>query len=496
MIADNNRLIEIDPAGNTTWSLDSTTEQVTIGDVAPTTESGSSTQTPAATVVSLSRPSSISELDAGDILFADSGNNRCVRVDRSGNVLWELTAFADPSGLLAPGQPMTLDHPSSVVEWREQYVDTSVTPYAEFMIEHYLVADSGNYRVVEVDDMYSEVGGVLTPVPNDFHALHWVTHTYDQLGRKYRYVSAAPYTDQYGHPGVVAAVSNLQIAPLISTTYAGNSVAILDSAAKDSPGSSVVVFSYNPTSTYSNYSPTPNLDTSTTPYAPDVQVYSPGTPWAFPADSWAYPFNGLPDLLINHVAYIPTGTPVTLLPLRNLHFITVYVPVGSTVNNVLIADDDGVFDGPVGVLPGTVGNYSGYVDTTQTTNTANPGFYFNATDYAAMIAAAASNLATADPYPPTVFIPTSAQHLSNGDFLITNGASVGDSRPWDTGNAAANNLQSGGCVFEVIPTSKDSSPVSLFGRSIPNGAGATSPPPTGPTNTGPLSQPAFAYRTQ
>ena len=64
--------------------------------------------------------------------MADTGNNRCVRFDRSGNVLWELTRFNDypdanfgkAVALLTPGEPTTLNHPTSV----QTYKTTSRTP--------------------------------------------------------------------------------------------------------------------------------------------------------------------------------------------------------------------------------------------------------------------------------------------------------------------------------------------------------------------------------
>jgi hypothetical protein len=526
MIADNNRLIEIDPTGNAVWSLDSTSQQLTVGGVQPDEQTpgeaptGPTGATPAATVVSLNRPSSVSELTSDDILFADSGNSRCVRVDRSGNLLWELTAFQDPSGLLAPGQPLTLNHPSSVVEWRDQYVNAGVTPNVNYLIEHYLVADTGNFRVLEVDDVYTEnINGTLAiaqetepsgAVIQLTHILHWVTHTYDQLGREYRYVSAAPYTDAAGNPGVVAAIANKQIAPLneqftpTTGTFAGDQIPILDAASKDGVGSTVVVFSSNTATGGSGYEPTPNVDVTGaatgTAYTLDVPIY-PGTAWTYSptyviatnatAGPWAYPYNGLPNLLISQVEFTPTaGAAATTLPLRDLRYITVYLPIGAQTgaNNVMIADDDGVFDGPVVVAAPGVGMINAI------TSNGNPtGFSFTLADYSDMVTAAQGLLGqSATPYPANVFIPSSAQHLDNGDYLITNGAAAGDARPWDPSLGVGNNNQSGGCVFEVVPSTKDGSPVTLFGRAIPG----TGTPATGPQNSSPLTQPAFAYRSQ
>jgi hypothetical protein len=230
------------------------------------------------------------------------------------------------------------------------------------------------------------------------------------------------------------------------------------------------------------YTPTPNLNMSAAPmYTVNVPAYSSTNAWPY-----AYAYNGLPDRLVTQVRYIPTvgATPI-LLPLRNLRSISVYRPVGGSYDNIMIADDDGVFDGPFADMVAGA-DYNGYIDTTA------GGFSYTAVDYQTMIDSVSTSNGAA--YPDTVFIPSSAQHLDNGDYLITNGAAVGDARPWDATAGANNSAQSGGCVFEISATKNLLS--FLFGRRIPTAAVAGASVPTGPTNSAPLSQPAFAYRSQ
>jgi len=193
LIADNNRILETDTQGNAVWATDSTTAA-----------NGTKTD--------FSHPTALAQVAPNDYLVADTGNNRCVRFDRAGDVIWELTTFTDPKGLLAPGQPMSLNQPSSV----------QIRFGADINSPYYLIADSGNNRVLEVQD----------------HVLTWVSHTADQNGRSYRYGSATYYGAGGGTPTyIAAAVTNTRIAPLAAS-------GALSPASGDAPGGSIVVFNF------------------------------------------------------------------------------------------------------------------------------------------------------------------------------------------------------------------------------------------------------------
>ena len=252
LIADNNRILETDTAGNAVWATDSTTAA-----------NGARTD--------FSHPTALAQVAPNDYLVADTGNNRCVRFDRAGDVIWELTTFTDPKGLLAPGQPMSLNQPSSV----------QIRFGADINSPYYLIADSGNNRVLEVQD----------------HVLTWVSHTADQNGRAYRYGSATYYGAGGGTPTyIAAAVTNTRIAPLAAS-------GALSPASGDAPGGSIVLFNYLPTATlYGVYT---SFQTQTGTAAPYTSV----------------PFSVL-----------------------NPRFLSVFAPASGTVPSLLYADDNGAFD--------------------------------------------------------------------------------------------------------------------------------------------------------
>ncbi len=442
-------------------------------------------------------------LASNDILFADTGNNRCVRVDRGGGVLWELNSFNDPTGLLAPGQPLTLNDPTSVVEWRETYTDT-LTPSNRVTIEHYLVADAGNYRVLEIDDIYTN-GNIYTTDTREYHVLRWVSHTFDKAGRNYRYTYASRYYNGANSsttpPEILAGVANRQIAPLIKQS--ASATPYLDSAARDSAGSSIVLLNYalpavaigsfTPPVTTSNPNPTSINVYEAPTYSASANVAVTGT--------FTDPVNGLPSGLFTQIIYEPTtgSTPVTI-PIRNLRYVNAYFPT-SQVNltnspgeNIILCDDDGVFDGiaygnnltanfsivaAIGVNPGTG------------TLPNNVGFSFTKNDYDGL-SSVTSSLA-----PKDVFTPTSAQRLDSGDYLITNGASTGDATALANSTNAVditnNLLHFGGDVFEVTNGTTKTQVGATFGRQ------GTSPVQASGSNastTAPLSLPAYAVRSR
>jgi hypothetical protein len=476
LVADNNRLVQIDSNGNATWALDSTAQQAVAGtnaidadqynNSADTTTNEDLSATPVESNVALSRPSSLSQLSNNDLLFADTGNSRCVRVDRSGHVIWELTNFNDPNGLLQPGQPTSLNHPTAVIVWTEQGLPTGTgTSLTYTEIDHYLICDAGNFRILEITDTYTYQTGHAVQVI--YHVLRGVTHTYDTGGRSYRYVAAQRFTDPTGATYIVAAVSNTQIAPLVTS----GTTPELDSASKDGNGSSILFFAYNA----ANYSTT-NLTSTASTFD-----------------------TGLPVELVNSVVYTnrtyATSTTATVKPLRNLRYMTIYIPPGATSYtqyNVMIADDDGVFDGhfttagPTAAGPTPNTDVQPYIDATSTTT----AFVFTNADYKTMIT---SEVGYGDAYPSGLFAASSAQRLPNGHYLITNAASAGDARHWDPASDADNDTQSGGNCFEI---DRSGNVYSLLGRNFSASGSPTLTATTGPNNSGPLSQPSFAIEPQ
>ena len=487
LIADNNRILEVDADGNAVWSADATTR------VGP---NGLSTR------VDFAHPSALAQFAPNDYLAADTGNNRCVRFDRGGNVIWELTRFYDPSGLMAPGQPYTLSHPSSVEIRREPlpYKDPVSGNNQTGQKVHYLVADTGNDRIVEVTDsldasgnvLYFDLSGnVVAPgmsgsVTHD-HLLTWVTHTGDKSGRRYHYAGAS-YLDI---PSASAGTADtIEVFALVTNTRlaqpgAGGQLA---PAGADAPGGSIVAFVL----------PVPQM-----PFAQ---------------------YNSLPA--INDLQYVATTfTAVTpaggtqLYPVRNPRFLHVSAPPqGPVANpsaylyNFLYADDNGVFD--LNYLPpGPNG---------QPTPPASYGLAFTQADYRNMSnpLPAAPNGVPADvpgnvplrsgapangnipAVPPIPFVPTCVQRLNDDDtnkagfshidrYLITQSYSQGElaRRP-----GASGPTRLGGEIFEVdVSTAVSGGGTIVTNNPVGGFAGAVTL--SHPVGTGPLTQPTFAIRT-
>lgn len=299
VIADANRILGVDGDGNAVWAVDATTRT-------------DATQTPpVSTKVGFSHPTALSQFAPNDYLVADPGSSRCVRFDSAGNVLWELTRFQDPYGLLGAGQPLTLSQPSSVVT-RTAIVPAGAALYAGDTATYYLVADSGNNRVIEVADFVK----LTTGVTEGNHVLTWASHTGDRYGRAYRYGSAAYYPNLTLGPNgisIAATVTNTRLAPL---TPSGG----LGAVSGDAPGGSLVVFNY------------------------------PANPQAFSAA----PTNDLVYTTAGFYAASATGTytPFTIRSPRFLQLVSsasASAPVSPNPNHVpafdfLYADDNGAFD--------------------------------------------------------------------------------------------------------------------------------------------------------
>lgn len=441
VIADANRILGVDGDGNAVWAVDATTRT----DISQTP--------PVSTKVGFSHPTALSQFAPNDYLVADPGTNRCVRFDSAGNVRWELTRFQDPNGLLGAGQPLTLSQPSSVVT-RTAVVPAGAAQYVGDTATYYLVADSGNNRLVEVADFVSSAG-----VTDGNHVLTWASHTGDRYGRAYRYGSAAYYPNLANSPtflSIAATVTNTRVAPL---TASGG----LGAVSGDAAGGSLVVFNY------------------------------PANPQSFSAA----PTNDLVYTTAGFYTASGTGSSATYTPftIRSPRFLqlvssaTASAPVNPNPNKVpafdfLYADDNGAFD-------------LAY-DATRNAFIAGPDrLQFKTTDYQSMANPAAG---VAGPILRTglPFIPTCVQELSSDSsgssaittrrYLITQNYSQGE-----LGSVSANgNGKIGGEVFEVDVTYPFTSPATQA-TATPGGFGVNATL-SHPNLTGPLTQPTYAVR--
>ena len=214
VIADSKRIIEVNAAGDAVWSSDSSKTYGVAGGELPQyvfdpatgdvtlTNAARATGLPVALNVPYSRPTVARRVGMNDLLIVDTGNNRVVQIDRGGNVVWEVHRLFNDLGLLRPGDPLTLNEPTDVQFWTE-YVPANSRMFNGVQVDfpnayvvHYLISDTGNFRVIELVDMYDVNGQPITPVvagnPATFQMLRqtwFVSSSYALLSKRYRYRS-------------------------------------------------------------------------------------------------------------------------------------------------------------------------------------------------------------------------------------------------------------------------------------------------------------------
>lgn len=465
VIADSNRVLGVDGDGAAAWSVDAT--------------SRTDPATGFATKVAFNHPTALSQFAVNDYLAADTGSNRCVRFDSAGNVRWELTRFADPNGLMASGQPLTLSQPSSVAT--RTAPDTATLSGTQTLenpggsYNYYLVSDSGNNRIVEVEDRVNANGGIFVNAAglSINHVLTWVTHTGDRDGRNYRYGSADYYTgsilvNNVPTPTLFVAVT------VVNTRLGRLTAAGLGPASGDAPGGSLVIFQRPQNPAPFSTVPTPTNDL----------VYATGGFYAVPT----------------------VGSNPAPFSIRNPRFLKLFTPpVTATATapnpnvapfDFLYADDNGVFDltfntggsGPQGFVAGA------------------DRLHFTAADYQAM------NVPTSGVTAGAVysraglpFIPTCVQALSTDSqtgpgaiattltttrrYLITQSYSQGE-----LGGPPTAAPKLGGEVFEVDVSATGSFSAVISALSTPVGGFAGNQTLSHPDLTGPLIQPTYAVR--
>ncbi len=155
LICDEGRILEMDPSGNPIWSTSSTTS------------AGQSAINTAGVTKPLIRPTKAYKLGESTILFADAGANRVATMDKNGVEQRSITGFQlDPTftpGGYAPGETLVLSGPRDALYYTTvvnvaggaasvSIGDNEISNY-EFW-QHYLVADTGNKRLVEVIDRF------------------------------------------------------------------------------------------------------------------------------------------------------------------------------------------------------------------------------------------------------------------------------------------------------------------------------------------------------
>ncbi len=157
MVADEGRVARFDPAGNPVWTATAGADSGNLGGGA------------AANTARFVRPTRAYTLGAQDALIVDTGGNKVVRVDKIGLIKRLIADFILDSGTGGAGghlpagwranDPLTLDSPRDVLtfsEYHQKGANEEVT--LQQPIEywtHYVVADGGNHRLIELVDRYA-----------------------------------------------------------------------------------------------------------------------------------------------------------------------------------------------------------------------------------------------------------------------------------------------------------------------------------------------------
>ncbi len=199
-VADQGRIVEFDSEGFVTWNSENT--------YAGTLASNQIFMK----VVKLTDPTKVYKLGSNEYLIADTGANRIVRIERTGFETRSIESFNYDVGLLKndvlrgfnPGDPLTLRQPRDVQTWTD-YVPAAVNPFQyaedpdlkpqpwEYWV-HYLIADTGNARIIEVVDRHVAafdnktgsfvVGGIINAKTIGDLVYH---SPLNAVGRKFRY---------------------------------------------------------------------------------------------------------------------------------------------------------------------------------------------------------------------------------------------------------------------------------------------------------------------
>jgi hypothetical protein len=424
LMTDSKRVIEVDGAGAALWSVDATFRADTIGGELPI-YSGAAGGNPinfpndtgrtAIQRKGFSQPSVAKRLASADYLVADTGNNRVLRMDRSGKLIWNMSETNDPFGIMAVGEPKTLSAPTDI----QVYVLNTLLDPTNFSSRvigyevHYLIADSGNSRIIEVADYFDTQGKVRTDlqangtfsevansgvIPRAEHIVVFTTRTGSAQGRSLSFQSVqriAPLGPggTPTQPVLVAVVGN--------TSVAGPNTV----ASADFGGGSLVQVEYMPfrVPLFAGVAPSVTAWTNPTKIGPGIE----------PAN------NGTVGQAFNQITIIKGGVESTIRITRPTSFqeVTIRDPAGSGgyVNVYYLCDASGVYgllyDVPTANRPARLRAY----------------WAFGQNEYRRLADSTGTQrflLFTQAGIPEVQmpkFVPTSVQRLANGDFLITNG---------------------------------------------------------------------------
>lgn len=238
LIADSNRLLEVDAAASAVWSLDSTlTTGVAGGPLGGTGSMASQT-------AAISHPTVVRQVDPSTLLVVDTGNDRVMEIDRGGKIVTTIHSFSNDMQVLRPGDPLTLNQPVDAQVYTEnvptqtafsitsRLTGVTYTYKGQYLATHYVIADRGNYRAIEIVDIVDpKTGAYITMAsgnpsyPNVVmnHQVIFTTQSLPGANEKYRYRTIQQFVDPVsGQIDMVAAVDNVRpsgIVPAGGVTY-------------------------------------------------------------------------------------------------------------------------------------------------------------------------------------------------------------------------------------------------------------------------------------
>ena len=261
LIADNNRLIEVRHDGTVAWTADATSSYRLVQ------STGQNAGQIATQKVSLSRPNMAHRYTLNDFLVADTGNNRVIELDKGGVVTWELSRLSNDLRFLRDNDPVALNQPTDIQTYNTSGTGTlsftSPVSNATYTYKpgvggswfaiHYIIADSGNFRALEVVDIYDATGAPVVMVGSDgtnptmLRQVVFTTRSYGEQNQQFRYRTIQQFTsfeNGFFRTYMVAAVDNVRQAA--SLDPATSNVGTNANAVKGPGGSLMIVKRYPP----------------------------------------------------------------------------------------------------------------------------------------------------------------------------------------------------------------------------------------------------------
>jgi len=149
-VADAGRVATFDPSGNALWSSDQTVAGVY----------ASIAGVPSGITSTISRPTRAYQQSPTNWLVADPGSNRIIDIDKSGKELESISSFVvDPNYVpdgFRSGETISLSQPQDVLTFFDYHTNSPFSnpaPLEKWV--HFLIADTGNHRLIELVDRYA-----------------------------------------------------------------------------------------------------------------------------------------------------------------------------------------------------------------------------------------------------------------------------------------------------------------------------------------------------